>query len=84
MGLESVELIMRIEEEFDIEILDEDAMKLTTVGDIADYVAARSQVPLSRHTEIWEQVRAIAVDELAVPESKIVRDARLVEDLNLG
>ena len=84
MGLDGVELIMRIEEEFDIEIPDEDAERLTTVGSIADYVAERSQAPLRRHPEIWERVRAIVIDELAVPENKVVRDARLVQDLNLS
>ena len=37
-SLDIVELIMGIEEEFDIEIPDEDAEKLTTVGDALDYV----------------------------------------------
>lgn len=83
MGLEVVELIMRIEEEFDIEIPDKDAERLTTVGHIADYVSERSQVSLRRHSEIWERVRAIVIDELAVPENKVMRDARLVEDLDL-
>jgi len=37
-SLDIVELIMGIEEEFDIEIPDEDAEKLTTVGDAMDYI----------------------------------------------
>ena len=37
-SLDIVELIMGIEEEFDIEIPDEDAEKLTTVGEALDYV----------------------------------------------
>ncbi|MCS7233229.1 MAG: acyl carrier protein [Synergistetes bacterium] len=37
-SLDIVELIMAIEEEFDIEIPDEDAEKLTTVGAAVEYI----------------------------------------------
>ena len=37
-SLDIVELIMGIEEEFDIEIPDEDAEKLTNVGEAMNYV----------------------------------------------
>ena len=40
-SLDIVELIMGIEEEFDIEIHDEDAEKLTTVGEAMNYVKAK-------------------------------------------
>ena len=38
-SLDLVELIMAMEEEFDVEILDEDAEKIATVQDAIDYVA---------------------------------------------
>ena len=41
---DSVELIMGIEEEFDIEIPDEDAEKLTTVGEAMEYVKTKLAV----------------------------------------
>jgi len=37
-SLDIVELIMAFEEEFDIEIPDEDAEKMKTVGDAVDYL----------------------------------------------
>ena len=37
-SLDTVELIMQFEEEFDIEISDDDAEKLTTVGKSVDYI----------------------------------------------
>ena len=40
-SLDIVELIMGIEEEFDIEIPDEDAEKLTTVGEAMSYVKSK-------------------------------------------
>jgi acyl carrier protein len=37
-SLDTVELVMAFEEEFDIEIPDEDAEKITTVGDANRYI----------------------------------------------
>lgn len=37
-SLDTVELVMQFEEEFDLEIPDEDAEKLTTVGKAIDYL----------------------------------------------
>jgi acyl carrier protein len=82
MGLEIVELVMRIEEEFDTHIPDEDAEKFKTVGDIEDYVALRVQTPTSE-TAIFERLRSIVVDRLNVSENRVRRDARLVEDLGM-
>lgn len=38
-SLETVELVMALEEEFGIEISDEDAEKIRTVGDAVDFIA---------------------------------------------
>ena len=40
-SLDQVELIMALEEEFGGEISDEDAQKITTVGEVVDYLKAR-------------------------------------------
>ena len=37
-SLDTVELVMALEEEFDIEIPDEDAEKITTVGEAIKYI----------------------------------------------
>jgi acyl carrier protein len=37
-SLDTVELVMRFEEEFNIEIPDEDAEKITSVRDAVDYI----------------------------------------------
>ena len=37
-SLDTVELVMALEEEFDIEIPDEDAEKIATVQDAVDYI----------------------------------------------
>ena len=40
-SLDTVELIMPFEEEFDIEISDDDAEKLNTVGSSVDYINSK-------------------------------------------
>ena len=41
-SLDTVELVMALEEEFDIEISDEDAEKIQTVQDVIDYIGESS------------------------------------------
>lgn len=41
-SLDTVELVMALEEEFETEIPDEDAEKITTVKQAIDYINARS------------------------------------------
>ena len=42
-SLDTVELVMALEEEFDIEISDEDAEKIQTVQDAIDYINAHGK-----------------------------------------
>lgn len=41
-SLDTVELIMALEEEFNVEIPDEDAEKMTTVGDAINYISQKA------------------------------------------
>jgi acyl carrier protein len=41
-SLDVVDLIMELEEEFDLEISDEEAEKITTVGDVVEYINKHS------------------------------------------
>ena len=43
-SLDTVELVMALEEEFETEIPDEDAEKITTVQHAIDYVSSHSKV----------------------------------------
>ena len=43
-SLDIVELVMAMEEEFDLEIPDEDAEKLKTVNDVATYLQKKGKV----------------------------------------
>jgi len=41
-SLDTVELVMALEEEFDLEIADEDAEKISTVNEAVDYINSNS------------------------------------------
>lgn len=43
-SLDVVELVMGLEEEFDVEIPDEDAEKITTVADAVGYIEEKAKV----------------------------------------
>lgn len=40
-SLDTVELVMAFEEEFEIEVPDEEAEKLTSVGDVVSYITSQ-------------------------------------------
>ena len=42
-SLDTVELVMAFEEEFSIEVPDEEAEKLQTVGDVVKYIESRKE-----------------------------------------
>ena len=42
-SLETIEIVMALEEEFGIEISDKDASRLKTIGDVLNYVKGRVQ-----------------------------------------
>ena len=42
-SLDTVELVMAFEEEFSVEVPDEDAEKLLTVGDVVKYIEGKSE-----------------------------------------
>ena len=51
-SLDTVELVMALEEEFDLEIPDEDAEKIATVGDAIEYIERkRSENPETAEEE---------------------------------
>lgn len=42
-SLDVVELVMELEDEFDMEISDEDAEKITSVGEVVNYIQSRGK-----------------------------------------
>ncbi len=88
MGLDTVVLLIAVEEEFEIEIRDEDAEKMLTVGDVYHFVLktlrARGRIGFDARAEplIWERVRALFVENLGVSPNAVTMDARIIDDLH--
>lgn len=86
MGLDTVELVMRIEEEFAITIADQDAEQLMTVSDLYDCI--ESKVLEKSTSEVNEEALfgkfiKIMVDQTGIDRAKIQLTASIVEDLGL-
>jgi acyl carrier protein len=81
MGLDSVELLLMVEEEFEVSITDQEAGDLFTVGDLVDMVTAKSQAETAG---VYDRVRRIIVVEFGVAVEKVRPEARIVRDLGIN
>jgi len=85
MGLDSVELVMSFEEEFEIEIPDAVAEKMTTVGDVVDFVT-QELMRLGRKSDsldVFLRVRRRTVDITNADPDRITRSTSFVDDLGI-
>ncbi|MBC7807654.1 MAG: hypothetical protein H7145_16090 [Akkermansiaceae bacterium] len=84
MGMDTVELIMATEERFDIEIVDADAERIVTVGDLYEFLCGRlDSSALRRPCEtqrVFHRIRKALVRTAEVPRW-YVRPARRLDDL---
>jgi len=82
MGLDLVEAVMRIEEEFEIRIADGDAETLTTPRMVIDYLMGRPEV-----ADKWSRdyvslsVWMILEDELGIDRKDFHDDSRFIQDM---
>ncbi len=85
MGLDTVELVMAVEEEFGISIPDDVAPKLVRLGDLhafaVEALCARGESV--DPSAVWEQVKAIMRREFGIREGNLVPEAHIVDDLGL-
>lgn len=83
MGLESVELVMAIEDEFGIQIAEADAPTLAVLGDMHAYIVRalidRGESP--DETDAWERLSAVVVEQLGVRPAEVTRTAHIAYDL---
>lgn len=83
MGMENVELMMSVEERFDLEIADEDAERFVTVGDLYEFLSRTlsDATPRSCETQrAFYHVRKALMRTAEVPRW-YVRPARRLDDL---
>lgn len=80
MGLDTVELVLAIEEEFGITIQEEDAEHMVTPRLVADYVFPRVRVhedePCPSQSTFY-RIRSVLVNEFGVSRREIRRDSQL-------
>jgi len=83
MGLDTVELVMAIEEEFGIEIPNTDAMNLAVLGEMHDYIiqALRQRGDNPDEGSVWERLSVVVVKQLGVRPKDVTRTAHIVYDL---
>ena len=86
MGLDSVELVMSVEEHFNIEIPDDIAGTLVTVGSLHVFVVSELQ-RLGRNSvnadTVFEELRELICYQLGIKPERVVPEARFVQDLNI-
>ena len=88
MGLDSVELILRIEEEFDVEIADDEASAIVTVGDlykclVKKWDAKSKSARRSAREPTWQTLCDVIVDEQGVQPERITPNAEIVKGLGI-
>ncbi len=85
MGLDTVELVLAVEELFEIEIPNECAEKLTTVGELHQFVVdelTRLERQNVNRDIVYDLIRNIVCIQLGVKPEKVIPGARFVQDLN--
>ena len=86
MGLDSVEIVLSAEEMFDIEISDEAAGRMQTVGDMHEFVMSelvRLERPNINRDIVYDLLRNIICMQLGVKREDVVPGARFVQDLGM-
>jgi len=82
MGLEAVELVMSVEENFGIEITDAEAAAIETVGQLADAIAVKhgemGRQNVNKHI-ILDQLRTLIQFHLSAKPADITPEVRFRE-----
>ena len=88
MGLDSVELVMAFEEEFEIEIPDDEAARIITVSDARDCIVRKLRERVENASavdpeEVWSRVKTIVVEHLGVKPERVTPEAAFIDDLGV-
>jgi acyl carrier protein len=85
MGLDTVEIVIAVEEEFAIEIPDSEADKMERVGDMHSFVVRMLQQcaepTVVDEAQVWDRLREIIVEQLGVRPEDVTPTAHFIHDL---
>jgi len=92
MGLDIYELVLEVEEEFGVKIPNADMQRIESVGDLFDVTVKnlREQQPERFASsprcedEVWERLKALLVDQLALNPEQVVKPARFFDELGFA
>lgn len=85
MGLDSVELVMEWEDEFEIDIPDEAAGTMRSIGDVTDWITAHLAAigrPMARAL-VLEKVCAITCVQCGTTRDQLTETTRFIDDLGI-
>ena len=84
MGFQDVEMVLEVEEAFDISIDDTEAAAVATVGDLCELVRQKFEesgrsgtaaAAVCRSARVFYSLRRYLIDKLGVPRESVRRDA---------
>lgn len=89
MGLDTVEIILWAEKEFEMSISDKDAGEIRTVGDFSSYIYRQCMLKNDLKNTLTEEIifnkiSDLLVNQYAIKANQISRDARFIQDLRLN
>lgn len=86
MGLDLVELVYSVEEEFGIDIPDEVAVTITTPKKLIDYVMSLPKIRSGTHPRdfIADKVWTMIENEGGIERKDYNEDSRFIEDMGMG
>jgi len=83
LGLDTVELIVEMEKQFNIAIPDREAEKIATVGQLSTYILRHQNRPLKTKEEIDKAVIAIVSACAGIDEEEIELHHSFTNDLGM-
>ena len=86
MGLDTVEVVINIEKKYKIEISDEDAASIATIGEIAAYIVVTTKLQNNDEYEfddVVDYLKNMIHKDFDVPLEKIEINSHVVFDLGL-
>jgi len=89
MGLDFVELLMDVEDEFDVRVDEESHLAIQTVGDlhvvVLNLMTAAGRTVTDEVTQSsWISIQRIVSETYGVDHGELQHDTRFVEDLGAG